>query len=99
MHKTALILVDIQNDYFLGGKMTLHETEKVARNAWVVLDYFRENNLPLFHIPHIFKYEQAPFSPLDTDGAEIHQIVAPLENETVIQKHFPNSFLHTALET
>ncbi|HEY9577089.1 MAG TPA: cysteine hydrolase family protein [Pseudobacillus sp.] len=80
-NKTALILVDIQNDYVPGGKMTLHETEKAAKNARVILDYFRENNLPLFHIQRIFKDEQAP-----------------LENETVIQKHFPNSFLHTSLE-
>ena len=98
MNKTVLILVDIQNDYFPGGKMTLHETEKAAKNARAILDYFRENNLPLFHIQHIFKDKQAPFFAPDTEGVNIHQVVAPLENETVIQKHFPNSFLHTPLE-
>jgi len=98
MNKTALILVDIQNDYFPGGKMVLHETEKAAKNARAMLDSFRENNLPLFHIQHIFKDKQAPFFVPDTEGVNIHQTVAPLENETVIQKHFPNSFLHTPLE-
>lgn len=98
MDKTALILVDIQNDYFSGGKMPLHETEKAAKNARVILDYFRENHLPLFHIQHIFKDKQAPFFAPGTEGVHIHQSVAPLENETVIEKHFPNSFLHTSLE-
>ncbi|KAB2329715.1 cysteine hydrolase [Cytobacillus depressus] len=98
MDKMALILVDIQNDYFPGGKMTLHETEKAAKNARVILDYFRENNLPLFHIQHIFEDNQAPFFTAGTEGVHIHQSVAPLENETVIVKHFPNSFLHTSLE-
>jgi nicotinamidase-related amidase len=98
MDKTALILVDIQNDYFPGGKMTLHETEKAAKNARVILEYFRENNLPLFHIQHIFKDNQAPFFVSGTEGVHIHRSVAPLESETVIEKHFPNSFLHTSLE-
>ncbi|GHH98617.1 cysteine hydrolase family protein [Neobacillus kokaensis] len=98
MDKTALILVDIQNDYFPGGKMALHETEKAANNARVILDYFRDNNLPLFHIQHIFEDSQAPFFAADTEGVHIHQSVAPLENEPVIVKHFPNSFLHTSLE-
>ncbi|MED3563816.1 cysteine hydrolase family protein [Bacillus xiapuensis] len=98
MDKTALILVDIQNDYFPGGKMPLHETEKAAKNARAILDYFRENKLPLFHIQHIFKDTQAPFFAPDTEGVQIHPIVAPLESETVIIKHFPNSFLHTSLE-
>ena len=31
MDKTALILVDIQNDYFPGGKMTLLTTEKAGK--------------------------------------------------------------------
>ena len=98
LEKTALILVDIQNDYFPGGKMPLHETEKATKNARAILDYFRKNNLPLFHIQHIFKDTQAPFFTPDTEGVQIHQSVTPLESETVIQKHFPNSFLHTSLE-
>src|SRR5690348_16536653 len=78
--------------------MPLHETEKAAKNARAILDYFRKNNLPLFHIQHIFKDTQAPFFTPDTEGVQIHQSVTPLESETVIQKHFPNSFLHTPLE-
>ncbi|KKB33300.1 cysteine hydrolase family protein [Bacillus thermotolerans] len=98
MSQTALVLVDIQNDYFPGGKMPLYETEKAAQKARSVLDYFREHNLPLFHIQHIFEGEQAPFFAPDTEGVQIHQIVTPLQGEKVIQKNFPNSFLHTSLE-
>lgn len=98
MSNTALILVDIQNDYFTGGKMELHEPEKAAKNARAILDYFREKNLPLFHIQHIFENDQAPFFAAGTKGASIHQSVTPLENETVIVKQLPNSFLHTSLE-
>lgn len=78
--------------------MELHEPEKAANNARAILDYFREKNLPLFHVQHIFPDRGAPFFAAGTEGASIHQSVTPLENETVIQKQLPNSFLHTSLE-
>ena len=33
----------------------------------------------------------------DTPGVQIHQCVAPIEGETVVQKHYPNSFRETPL--
>ena len=97
MDKTALILVDIQNDYFPKGRMELHETEKAAANARKVLDFFRLKDLPLFHIQHIFLDPNAPFFELGTDGVNINEAVTPLENEIVIQKNYPNSFRETQL--
>ena len=41
MKNTALILVDIQNDYFPNGRMELYETEKAAANARKLLDLYR----------------------------------------------------------
>ena len=40
---TALIIVDIQNDYFPNGKMELSKPELAAANAAKVLDWFRKN--------------------------------------------------------
>ena len=34
----------------------------------------------------------------DTRGVEIHESVAPLAGETVVRKHFPNSFRETKLD-
>ena len=38
---TALVIVDIQNDYFPGGRMPLHEIERAAENARQLLEHFR----------------------------------------------------------
>jgi len=93
----GLILIDIQNDYFPGGKMPLVDIEKAAANAGRLLDAFRERGLPTFHIQHIFNDPNAPFFLPDTQGVEIHRSIAPEKGETVIVKHFPNGFRESAL--
>ncbi|UJF25527.1 cysteine hydrolase family protein [Planococcus sp. 107-1] len=97
---TALIVVDIQNDYFPNGKMELHNAENAAANAAKVLEWFRTNQKEnIFHVQHLASNPAMGFFLPDTDGAEIHEIVQPLENESIITKHFANSFLETDLES
>ncbi|EFK34955.1 Isochorismatase family protein yecD [Chryseobacterium gleum] len=97
MENTALLIIDVQNDYFPGGKMTLEKSEQAAENIRKVLDYFRENHLPVIHIRHISTNDGATFFLPDTDGVKINNRVLPQENEKIITKHFPNSFRETDL--
>lgn len=95
--KRALILIDIQNDYFPGGNMELVGMERAADNAQKLLAEFRRKQHPVFHIQHISKRPGATFFLPGTSGAEINDVVAPKSNEAVITKHFPNSFRDTSL--
>jgi len=95
--KTALIIIDIQNDYFPGGTMELVEAKKAALKAKQVLSYFRENKLTVIHVQHIALQDGATFFLPNTKGAQINSIVSPLANETVITKNYPNSFRDTKL--
>jgi nicotinamidase-related amidase len=98
MHMSvALLLIDIQNDYFPGGKMELQGSEAASQVAGRLLACFREHHLPTVHIQHLSIRPGATFFIPDTAGAEIHSAVKPLKGETVIQKHFPNAFRETAL--
>jgi nicotinamidase-related amidase len=97
MDETALLLVDIQNDYFPGGKMTLEGIATASVNASRLLIRFREKKLPIFHIRHLSIRPGAAFFLPGTPGCEIHPSVAPRVDEIVIVKHFPNSFRETAL--
>lgn len=94
---TALLLVDIQNDYFPGGKMELEGSTQAGHNAGKILAYFRQKKLPRIHVQHVSAYPDAPFFVAGTPGVEIHDSVKPVEDEVVIQKHFPNSFRDTPL--
>nr|WP_315027997.1 cysteine hydrolase family protein [uncultured Chryseobacterium sp.] len=97
MENTALLIIDVQNDYFPGGKMELKGAEKAGRNAQQILEYFRKNNLPVIHIMHISTNDGATFFLPNTFGAEINSFVSPQKAEKVIIKHFPNSFRETDL--
>jgi len=94
---TALLLIDIQNDYFPGGRMELVGSEEAGQRAGEVLAYFRTHALPLIHIRHVSTRPGSTFLLPETEGANIHDSVAPLPGETVFVKHFPNSFRGTPL--
>ena len=95
---TALLIIDIQNDYFPGGKCELVGPEQAALMAGKLLQHFRTEQMPVVHIQHLMPPERkVPFLVEGTTGSEIHESVKPREGETVIQKRFPNAFQHTAL--
>ena len=73
--KTALVIVDLQNDYFNGGDWELVGTEQAASNAAKLLDHARQNDMPVVHIRHEFPTEDAPFFRPNSKGAEIHSSV------------------------
>ena len=94
---TGLVLVDLQNEYFPGGRMELEGIEAAAANARAVLDLFRDRGWPLFHVRHLATAADSPLFTPGTPYAELHDSVRPLPGERVIQKHFPNSFQQTPL--
>jgi len=95
--KTALVIVDIQNDYFPGGAMELAGPNEAAAQAAKLLAEFRRKSLPVIHIQHVSTRAGATFFLPDTKGVEIHESVAPRDSERVIRKHFPNGFRETTL--
>jgi nicotinamidase-related amidase len=96
--KTALLLIDFQNDYFPGGKMELVAPIAAARHAYELLQCFREHGLYHVHIQHVATKPGATFFLPGDGGADIHDSVAHYEGEPLVIKHHPNSFRETQLE-
>lgn len=82
----ALLIIDIQDFYFPGGKSALVEPEKAAANAAILLDKFRKEKLLVIHVRH----NSEP-------GGEINDIVKPLPGEKIISKDAVNCFVGTDL--
>ncbi len=95
--KTALLVIDIQKDYFPGGKFPLVEPLAAAQNAYTLLQCFREHGGRHVHIQHISREPDADFFVRGDSGSDIHDSVAHFEGEPIVYKHFPNSFLQTNL--
>jgi nicotinamidase-related amidase len=95
--KTALLVIDIQKDYFPGGKMPLVNPETAAKNAYTLLQCFREHGGRHVHIQHISIRPGATFLLPGDRGTDIHDLTAHFEGEPLVQKHYPNSFRETNL--
>ncbi|WP_246559495.1 cysteine hydrolase family protein [Citrifermentans pelophilum] len=95
--KTALVIIDIQNDYFPNGNMELEGSIQAASATARVLAQFRKEKWPIYHVQHSSIRPGSTFFLPGTVGAEIHNYVKPLPDEPVIIKHYPNSFRETDL--
>lgn len=83
----ALLVIDVQNFYFPGGRSELVEPEKAAEKAAVAISEARETGNPVIFIQH-----------KSAAGMEINKTVEPLSGEKIFVKEEVNSFLGTGLK-
>ena len=98
MPDTALLIIDIQNDYFPGGAMELEGADAAGAKAGKVLASFRKDGMLAIHVRHLSTRPGSTFFLPGTKGQEIHASVKPRDGEMVIEKNFPNSFRATPLK-
>ena len=98
LNTPALLLIDIQKGLddleFYGGERNNPEAE---HNAGLILEYWRKNKWPLFHVQHC---SVTPGSPLTEGlpGNEHKEEVKPLSGEPVIKKNVNSAFIGTDLK-
>lgn len=95
--KTALLMLELQNDYFPNGRIPLEKSLEACSKAEAVLHACRDKHIPVIHVQHISTHPDAAYFLPCTKGAEFYHSVQPSKNETVIKKHSPNSFKDTTL--
>ena len=99
--KRALIVIDLQNDYFPSGKFPLWNSEAILEKVESAIHKARAQGIPVVHVQHIANGEIgiAPFFNAGTSGAEIHpRILAAAPDAPVIIKEFADGFVNTGLE-
>ena len=92
----ALLIIDVQNDYFPGGALPLPGMAEAADNCRRLLQQFRTARAPVVHVQHHASADLGALVTL-TAGAEIHASVRPTAGEAVIAKTSPNAFRGTWL--
>jgi nicotinamidase-related amidase len=96
--KTALLVIDLQNDYFQSGAFPLWEAEATAGRVGDAIRRARAAGVEVILIQHVAR-AAAPFFNAGTAGAEIHpEIRAAAPDAPVVVKHAADSFHETALE-
>ena len=97
----ALLVIDLQNDYFPGGAFPLWNTDATLLNIEQAIAKAKAASTHIIHIQHIADPSLgiAPFFNKGSVGAEIHpSIFAAAPDAPVVIKAYADSFHHTDLE-
>ena len=100
MGKT-LIVIDVQNDYFPGGKFPLWNTEETLSRTVSAVQRAQRQGVPVILVQHVADSSRglAPFFNAGTSGVELHHALIQAAPEApVVVKAFADSFHQTALE-
>ena len=93
----VLVVIDVQNFYFPGGKQPLTGPVEASLKAKALLQAFRDRGWPVVHVLHLGKGQAAPSPEAGEEGYRAHPNVRPLPGERVIGKREANAFRGTEL--
>jgi nicotinamidase-related amidase len=99
--KKALLVIDIQNDYFPGGKYPLWNADATLVNIEHAITTAKAKGVPVILVQHVADPGRglAPFFNRDTDGVRIHpRILAAAKDAPVVVKAFADAFVKTDLD-
>lgn len=97
----ALIVIDVQKDYFEHGKFPLAHSQRVLEDIASAMEQAKRHRIPIVLIQHIADPAggPAPFFNANTPGADIHpRILEIADDAPVVIKHFADSFEKTELK-
>jgi len=112
MGKTALLIIDMQNDFVLeGAPCRIAGALGIVENIKKILEKFRKDGLPVFFIMKVHKkdgsdieitreerFKKQPYVVEGTEGAEIIDALAPKKGEVALKKIRMDAFLQTDLD-
>jgi len=95
--KRALLVVDVQNEYFT-GKLPVTYPPGSLNNILSMIDYAREHGVPVVVVQHTAPQQDAPFFRKGTEGWNLHPEITARHYDHLIEKNLPGSFTGTDLE-
>src|SRR5690606_1581942 len=94
----ALIVIDIQNDYFPGGAFTLENADEACQGAVEAIEQAKRDGWLVVGVQHVNSADAPAFKP-DTEGVKIHSaIAAALGDASIVVKSEADSFFNTTLK-
>lgn len=96
MSDRALIVIDVQNEYFPGGALALPDAERALPNILRLIELARERGEPVIYIQHVAP-EGSPAFGKGSSGCELHGQLDVREADPLFPKSHPSAFQETGL--
>ena len=96
--KRALLVIDVQNEYFAGGQLPITHPHGHLENVLRVMDAATDAEVPIVVVQHAFPQPEMPFFQRGTPGWELHPEVSSRPRDLLVEKNLPGSFTGTDLE-
>lgn len=94
--KTALLVIDFQNEYF-NGKMPIPDGERALVNAKRLIDSADAQGMKVYHVQHITPAGSPVFAE-DSETSQIHPDIQPASHHAVLRKSSVSVFPTTDLD-
>ena len=95
--KQALLIIDVQNEYFT-GKLPVSYPQGSFENILKAMDWAHTSHVPIAVIQHTSLAPESPTFRQGTPGWELHGEIKRRHADIVLEKHMPGSFTGTGLE-
>jgi len=92
----ALLVIDVQNEYFTGALPITHPAGHLEQ-ILAAMDA-AAGRVPVIVVQHYFSDPEKPFFQKGTPGWELHPEVASRPHDLLVEKTLPGSFTGTNLE-
>ncbi|WP_028944766.1 cysteine hydrolase family protein [Pseudomonas vranovensis] len=93
--KTALLVIDFQNEYF-NGKMPIPDGVSALANARELVTFADRQKMPVYHVQHVAPAGSAVFA-IDGETVKFHPDMQPRAQDVVLQKTTVSVFGSTNL--
>ncbi|MFZ6773899.1 cysteine hydrolase family protein [Undibacterium sp. SXout7W] len=95
--KRALIVIDVQNEYFTGGlPIEYPNPQETVVNIGIAMDAARAAGIPTIVVQQTAP-ASSPLFAIDSDGWQLHPVVASRPSDHYVRKTLPSAYPETDL--
>jgi len=94
--KRALLVIDVQNEYFTGKVPVTHPSDSLNK-ILAVMDFARTRGIPAVVVQHSAPPDWPAFAK-GSEGWNLHPEIAARHHDHLVEKQLPGSFTGTDLE-
>lgn len=96
-NRRALLVIDVQNEYF-NGKLPVCYPAETLPNILTAVEAAKENEIPVIVIQHSMAQKEGTAFIKGSEGWKLHSAMKAVEPDHYVEKHLPSAFVGTDLQ-